>query len=1014
MSGRLPDAVRKLLELPAGERKIGAFRLMRPLGQGGFAPVWLADEVAGSAVLRQAAVKLFALERGGEARQAIIDEAARLCRLEHPNIVRFYALPIDEPRAVVGLAMEYVAGKPLAQVLLERRELPVREALDIGIAIASALSAVHSAGLVHRDVHTSNVMVTESIVGSPSAYKLIDFGIAAAGARGLPGSAPRGGRSAEELVVSRLEGLGKRGYVDPVCWREEAAATSSSDLYALGVVLFVSLAGRLPAAGPEGLDDDVLAGTKSAPPLASLVQDVPPPLAELVDALLSPERPMRPRSAEAVVIELERQRAALAGRKRSLPTESEGPFRGLARFEREHRDVFFGRRVEAASALEVLRTRGLLALVGPSGSGKSSLARAGILPALEDGALGGARSWEQVVVSPGMDPRQALLTALFHVEIDPQSTPEEAASKLEAWVAEGWRGLVILVDQLEELSTLEGEIDSLAESRAFTKDFLARLGNAPRPGLRVIVTARQDLLDKILEHRPLGRALMRGTVLVSPLREAAWGEVIDAGLESYGYGFEDVDLRSDLLHSLKDTADAMPLVEFALTKLWELRDTQQKTITRASWVELGGIAGALDAHATAVARSVEEERLASEADIKRVMLSLVTPAGARTSRTLKELTDDGRSAAAVAVVARFEEARLLVREGSRGARAHDRLTLAHEALLTHWGKLRAWVAEEREERLLREDLGQAAALWARTGDAELLWRRRRLLLTQEILRKRGVRLEGDEGRFFRASLWAMRRVRIALLALGAVVVLTTLGGLRGYAYMLELRAEKAQAEAHAMRERAENAEAQLQMSEALKQMRVAEEKAQEVLLAYEQIKEAVVAGQQTSPVRAFTGAPEPALAPGAIDQIEDYLLNQQRMNEPVPELLANVLPEIAVAPVEGRDGANDAPPEPASRPPSPTVRASNEVLTSLPPGHAFAALRGAQGRVASCTSGGGPRGKGRVVLVFAPEGRVSSVVLERPFAGTSVGRCVEAAFQQADVQPFRGKPITVFWSFMVP
>ena len=226
MSGRLPDAVRKLLELPAGERKIGAFRLMRPLGQGGFAPVWLADEVAGSAVLRQAAVKLFALERGGEARQAIIDEAARLCRLEHPNIVRFYALPIDEPRAVVGLAMEYVAGKPLAQVLLERRELPVREALDIGIAIASALSAVHSAGLVHRDVHTSNVMVTESIVGSPSAYKLIDFGIAAAGARGLPGSAPRGGRSAEELVVSRLEGLGKRGYVDPVCWREEAAATS--------------------------------------------------------------------------------------------------------------------------------------------------------------------------------------------------------------------------------------------------------------------------------------------------------------------------------------------------------------------------------------------------------------------------------------------------------------------------------------------------------------------------------------------------------------------------------------------------------------------------------------------------------------------------------------------------------------------------------------------------------------------------------------------------------------------
>ena len=128
---------------------------------------------------------------------------------------------------------------------------------------------------------------------------------------------------------------------------------------------------------------------------------------------------------------------------------------------------------------------------------------------------------------------------------------------------------------------------------------------------------------------------------------------------------------------------------------------------------------------------------------------------------------------------------------------NDRLTLAHEALLTHWGKLRAWVAEEREERILREDLAQTAALWARSGDTDLLWRRRRLLLMQEILRKRGVRLEGDEAQFFRASLWAMRRVRLAGLALGFVVLLAALGGLRAYAYMLELRTEKAQAEAKA-------------------------------------------------------------------------------------------------------------------------------------------------------------------------------------------------------------------------
>jgi len=224
MSGRLPDAVRRLIELPAAERKIGAFRLLQQLGQGGFAPVWLADEVAGSAVLRQAAVKLFALERGGEARSAIIDEAARLSRLEHPNIVRFYALPVDEPRGVVGLAMEYVAGKSLSEFLLDRQRLEARDVIDVGIAIASTLVAVHGAGLVHRDIHTGNVMVNEALVGSPAAYKLIDFGIAAA--KGA--SARTSSSGIRSPIAAPFEGLGKRGYVDPLSWRDEVRATTSS------------------------------------------------------------------------------------------------------------------------------------------------------------------------------------------------------------------------------------------------------------------------------------------------------------------------------------------------------------------------------------------------------------------------------------------------------------------------------------------------------------------------------------------------------------------------------------------------------------------------------------------------------------------------------------------------------------------------------------------------------------------------------------------------------------------
>src|SRR4051794_22944436 len=118
MAARISEALHALLELPDADRRIGPFQLVRQLGRGGFAPVWLAREVYGETLLRTAAVKLFTLGdlRAGRSGGAgandveIIAEARLLCRVEHPNIVRFYALPTDEARRVVGLAMEHVAG----------------------------------------------------------------------------------------------------------------------------------------------------------------------------------------------------------------------------------------------------------------------------------------------------------------------------------------------------------------------------------------------------------------------------------------------------------------------------------------------------------------------------------------------------------------------------------------------------------------------------------------------------------------------------------------------------------------------------------------------------------------------------------------------------------------------------------------------------------------------------------------------------------------------------------------
>jgi len=1014
----LPEAVRKLLALPDGERRIGTFRLERQLGRGGFAPVWLAEEMAGHTTLRLSAVKLFALDAGGDfARQAIIDEAARLCRVEHPNVVRFYHLPFDEARGVIGLAMEYVAGETLSERLRDKGTLSLKETLDVGIAVASALVAVHGAGLVHRDLSPANVVVDVAQIGSPAAYKIIDFGISAAQPRRDPpalSSKPRA-KDSDPRFRSPLEAIGgKRGYVDPVCWRDLGPATSASDLYSLGAMLYVCLSGRIPAAGSGTLDADILHGRKKAPRISTIVMDMPAALVDLISDLLDPEPDQRPRSAEVVALELERARSALTGRTRGLPPEDEGPFRGLERFEMMHRDVFFGRRVEVAGALEVLRVRGLVALLGPSGSGKSSLARAGILPAIGDGALGGPRQWDSVVVSPGMDPRQVLTTALFHIGVASDCAPDQAAAQVEAWLSDNRRGLVLLVDQLEEIATLAQGPNNT--SQTWTLDFLARLGERPFPGLRVVVTARRDLLDPILAHDALGLVLTRGAVLVSPLGSAAWGEVIDAAIESYGYSFETPNLRIELLEALETTAGSMPLVEFALRELWHARDRDKKQITTAGLQTLQGFAGALSKHANdtfdCAVKAAGTARV-----VERVLLALTTPAGARMTRPTKELVHEVGPAANV-VIRVFAEARLILREVERRKDGEVELvTLAHEALLVHWGRLRDWVAAEREARLVLEDFEDAAKRWNDLPDPEMLWRRRRLLLLEEILKQRGMRLDASAKKFYHTSLSAARHSRIIRTV---AVVFVIVAGVVAWTMYVDLEAKRAIAEAARadananlalVQARESRAQADAERAKALQ--RAAEAREAETKAALTALKFVKRALESQGPVAEGPKQPS-SLDPSVVHEIDEYLLQRERESAPVPPQLEEILREADSIPNSAM--ASNAIPEHAGAVNIPETPNTGHAATTMARGQAYAKLNDAKATAAACgrkDDPDAPKGSGKVALVLETTGVVSSVALDARFVGTSVGACVDRAFRQVAVQPFDGKPVTVLWSFTV-
>ncbi|WP_437869880.1 serine/threonine-protein kinase [Sorangium sp. So ce363] len=430
---------------PLGQgARLGPFRLVRQLGSGGFAPVWLAEEVYEGRKLRDVAIKLFFVpeqlagspDATAAWRDTILDEAQALCRVEHPNVVRFYSFQRDDALGVVGLVMEYVAGTSLDELSREAGRLPERAVIEAASAVAWALSAVHTAGLVHRDVKPANV------VRGSGVYKLIDFGISGGNARswverglaaptGPPPTVAVDGYSgtvlAEEpagatmtLSVPAVAGgvrelgsvlAGTPGYIAPECAVGQSA-TPASDLYALGVLIFRLRTGSLPAELEQRSGEPahwLLVPRRPAPPLEALVPDPTTAtglLSRLTTTLIALDPQGRPRHADQVARELDRILAALDP-ELAPPGSKEGsqpPVRGSDRSARpppedrparpppedrparpppDGRPPLLGRRAEldaiarAAQAAQEGRVRGIV-VGGHQGIGRSRLLDAAV------------------------------------------------------------------------------------------------------------------------------------------------------------------------------------------------------------------------------------------------------------------------------------------------------------------------------------------------------------------------------------------------------------------------------------------------------------------------------------------------------------------------------------------------------------------------------------------------------------------------------------------------------------
>jgi formylglycine-generating enzyme required for sulfatase activity len=713
--------------------EVDEYRLVRPLGSGAGGSVYLAQDTL---LDRFVAVKFIP---GGnpELMARFLAEARAAARIQHPNVATLYRVGRVGDRAY--LVSEFIRGTSLGEL---PKPLEWRRALEIGIGLARGLAAAHRRGVLHRDIKPANVLLADDGV-----VKLVDFGVA----QFLDASGPAGGIP-----------VGTPYYMSPESWRG-GRVTARADIYSLGAVLYELCAERGPHRDVPQAELVESIQARDVPPLGLAVPAIDRAFAAAIDRCLRRDPAQRFASVEELLDALEPREPAPGAE--AVPEGN--PYRGLQAFLPEHRSLFFGRRRDRTAALERLRTEAALLVTGDSGAGKSSLCLAGLLPAIADGALDGARNWSWVRLLPGRRPIRALAEALSdELEMEPEAVgqfarndPGALARKLSRQLGKE-AGLTLFVDQLEELITLSepGEVPPFALA-------IAELASG-FSCLRLLATVRSDFLARLAELPGLGELIPRTLLFLRGMEPEQAREAVLGPARMKRVRFESEELVASLCETHSGGA-GLPLLQFALAELWEARDVEAGLITKGALERIGGVSGALARHADGVMeRLLPEQRLAA----RRILLRLVTLEGTRTRRAAAELI--GVEPQARKALEALIRGRLVVAAG-------ESVEIAHEALARNWRTLSHWLTDEAEHRAQREHLAAAAAEWQRAGrHPDLLWGPRRLtdveVLDDESLAETELAFLSAARRKARRERFARRGIALTFLVSIALVV----GGMR--------------------------------------------------------------------------------------------------------------------------------------------------------------------------------------------------------------------------------------------
>ncbi len=402
------------------------------------------------------------------------------------------------------------------------------------------------------------------------------------------------------------------------------------------------------------------------------------------------------------------------------------PYKGLSYFDCTEADanLFYGRTALTDELLEKVRSGNFLAVLGASGSGKSSVVRAGLLYQLKLGRrLSGSDTWQLKIFRPGINPLQNLALAFVESELSDIERASQLA-KAEELMAKGTVGLgqlitaaqtqrlVLVVDQFEEAFT---QCQDITKRQQFFECVLGALQRDDNK-LCLIITMRADFFGKCLEQEygGLAKKIQEHLVTVTPMNQEELETAIIKPAQQVNLAVQP-ELVSQMIADVENSPGSLPLLQYTLTELWQQRTEERLTLTTYS--KLGGVRGTLQTRATEVYESLSPEE---QQATKRIFLEL-TQLGEGTEDTRRRVlqrdlvTSQHPESVINIVIQRLADEKLVVTstliEKGSGSGQLAVLDVAHEALIRHWLLLRKWIEESRDILRQKRKIEAAAVEW---------------------------------------------------------------------------------------------------------------------------------------------------------------------------------------------------------------------------------------------------------------------------------------------------------------